>query len=156
MRLSLHFTLIELTKSQTALRRNIGNLPGRSEIENLRRLASDVLEPVRARFEQPFSPSSGYRSPALNAAIGGKSASQHLQGEAVDLELAGVPNRELAAWIRDNLEFDQLILEFHEPDDPASGWVHVSLREKHNRGQVLTINRNGVWAGLGVPEQKGL
>jgi hypothetical protein len=55
----------------------------------------------------------------------------------------------VAEWIRDHLDFDQLILEFHDPEDPMSGWVHVSLKEKENRRQVLTINHKGVWAGLG-------
>lgn len=154
MRLSPHFTLAEMTKSQVALRRNIRNVPGKREIENLRRLAQNVLEPVRAKFGRPFSPSSGYRSAALNAVVGSKPSSQHVRGEAVDFEIAGGPNPELAEWIRDHLAFDQLILEFHQRDEPASGWVHVSLKEKHNRGQALTINCNGVWAGLGVPQNE--
>lgn len=149
MHLSPHFTLEEFTKSQTALRRGIINQPDRLEIRNLKRLAMDILEPVRKNFGRPFAPSSGFRSPALNIAIGSKSTSQHTKGEAVDFEIAGIPNRVVAEWIRDHLAFDQLILEFHDPGDAMSGWVHVSLKEKNNRHQVLTINRKGVWAGLG-------
>lgn len=148
MRLSPHFTLEEFTKSQTAIRRGIKNQPNGAELKNLKRLAIEILEPVRRAFNRPFSPSSGFRTPALNVAIGSNSTSQHTKGEAVDFEIAGIPNREVAEWIRDHLKFDQLILEFHDPDDPASGWVHVSLKEKDNRGQVLTINRKGVCAGL--------
>lgn len=149
MRLSPHFTLTELTKSQTAIRRGIRNVPNVGQINNLKRLAKGILEPVRGHFGRPFSPSSGFRCQALNVAIGSKSTSQHTYGEAVDFELPGIPNRVVAEWVRDHLDFDQLILEFHYPEDPMSGWVHVSLKEKDNRCQVLTINHNGVWAGLG-------
>lgn len=149
MKLSPHFTLSELTKSQTAIRRGIKNQPNDEQIENLKRVAVNILEPVRAHYRRPFSPSSGFRSQALNLAIGSKSTSQHTKGEAVDFEVPGVSNPNLGAWIRGNLEFDQLILEFHDPNAPGSGWVHVSFSEKFNRGQVLTINHQGVWPGLG-------
>ena len=155
MHLSPHFTLLEMTKSQTAVRRGIANelnpdKPGDAGIiGDLRHLCLDILEPVRVAFGVPFSPSSGYRSPALNAALGSKPTSQHILGQAVDLELPGVPNVRLARWIRDHLKYDQLILEFHEPGIPASGWVHVSLKEVGNRRRVLTINKKGVFPGLG-------
>ena len=155
MNLSPHFTLSEMTKSQTALRRGIRNRPNGEQIKNLKRLAAEILEPVRAHFGRPFSPSSGFRSQALNLAVGSRSTSQHTRGEAVDFEIPGIPNRETAAWIRDNLAFDQLILEFHDDDDPASGWVHVSLKEKDNRGQVLTINKDGIRRGLGAGKDAG-
>jgi len=148
MRLSQHFTLLELTKSQTAARLGIQNSPNPKQIKSLRRVAENILEPVRKRFDKPFSPSSGFRCQELNKAIGSKPTSQHTKGEAVDFEIPGLPNRQVAEWIRDNLEFDQLILEFHDPGEPMSGWVHVSLKEKNNRGQVLTINKNGVQIGL--------
>ncbi len=147
MNLSDHFTLDEMIKSQTALRRGILNNPEPAAVANLIRLCKDILEPVREEFG-PFSPSSGYRSPALNAALGSKPTSQHVKGEAVDFEIAGVPNFDLAVWIRDNLAFDQLILEFYEPGRPSSGWVHVSLKDGENRMRVLTINRKGVFPGL--------
>lgn len=121
----------------------------------MNRLANCILEPVRNHFGRPFTPSSGYRSSALNAAVGSKPTSQHTTGEAVDFEIPGIPNATVAEWIRDHLEFDQLILEFYEPADPASGWVHVSLKAAGNRKQTLTINRDGVWPGLsgGPPVQ---
>jgi len=155
MHLSPHFTLSEMTKSQTALRRGIGNSldPGNPDdaevINNLRLLCLEVLEPVREAFGIPFAPSSGYRSPALNTALGSKPTSQHVLGQAVDFELPGIPNLKLAQWVRDHLKYDQLILEFHEPGEPASGWVHVSLKETGNRRRELTINRKGVFPGLG-------
>jgi len=147
MRLSPHFTLEELTKSQTAIRRGIRNLPNADQINNLKRVAESILEPVREHFGRPFSPSSGFRSRALNAAIGSKSTSQHTRGEAVDFELPGIPNSIVAEWIRDHLEFDQLILEFHDPSEPMSGWVHVSIKENDNRRQVLTINHKSIRVG---------
>jgi hypothetical protein len=149
MHLSPHFTLTELIKSQITIRRGIKNVPNAGQINNLKRVTKGILEPVREHFGRPFSPSSGFRSQALNVAIGSKSSSQHTRGEAVDFELPGISNRDVAEWIRDHLDFDQLILEFHDPEDPMSGWVHVSLKEKENRRQVLTINHKGVWAGLG-------
>ena len=147
-RLSPHFTLSELIKSQTAIRLGIQNVPNGCQVKNLERLARKILEPVRKHFGRPFSPSSGFRCFSLNAKIGSKSNSQHTTGQAVDFEIPGIPNLAVAEWIRDKLDFDQLILEFHDPEDPMSGWVHVSLKEKDNRCQVLTINHKGVWAGL--------
>ena len=92
---------------------------------------------------------SGYRSPELNEAIGGSEESQHCKGEAADIEIPGVSNKELAEWIRDNLSYDQLILEFYNGVDPRSGWVHVSyVDDKTNRKSTLTINKNGVFNGF--------
>ncbi len=155
MHLSPHFTLLEMTKSQFALRRGIVNVldPDEPEdadvIANLRRLCLEVLEPVREGFGVPFAPSSAYRSPALNAALGSKPTSQHVLGQAVDLELPGIQNLKLARWIRDHLNYDQLILEFHDPAEPTSGWVHVSLKQADNRRRALTITKKGVFPGLG-------
>lgn len=148
MRLSPHFTLQEMIKSQTAVRRGIPNVPGADQVENLKRLAAGILEPVRAHFGRPFSPSSGFRSPALNTALGGSPRSQHMAGEAVDFEIPGVPNDAVARWIAGNLVFDQLILEYFRPDIPGSGWVHCSLVDGENRARALTINADGVHAGL--------
>jgi len=96
----------------------------------------------------PVRINSGYRCPLLNEAVGSKSTSQHLKGEAADIEIGGVPNTLLAQWIDENLTFDQLILEFVEPDDPYSGWVHVSTTEDINRQMTLTINSTGTKRGL--------
>ncbi len=107
---------------------------------------------MRAHFGLPVTISSWYRCPALNKAIGGVDKpgkiSQHVLGEAVDFEIPGVPNAEVAAWIRDNLEFDQCILEFYKPGIPDSGWIHVSYREGACRNTCLTINSTGTFEGL--------
>jgi zinc D-Ala-D-Ala carboxypeptidase len=83
---------------------------------------------------------SGYRSEELCEAIGSKSTSQHAKGEAADFEMFGIDNKELAKYIKNNLVFDQLILEFYNPDDPSSGWVHCSYSKEENRKQSLLYN----------------
>lgn len=137
MQVSPHFTLAELTRSQTALRRGIANQPDPSHLLALHALATHVLEPIRAYFG-PFTPTSCYRSAALNRTIGGARRSQHMLGEAADIKLPSVSNRELADWVTAHLEFDQLILEFYRPDAPHHGWVHVSYRTGQCRGEILS------------------
>ncbi len=164
MQLSENFPLWELTKSATATRLGIDNSldigTSAGIITNLTRLAENVLEPIRAHFGVPFAPSSGFRCFALEIVLcrgaidrfidQDRPTSDYLQmkshpkGEAADIEIPGVPNLELAEWIRDNLDFDQLILEFYKQNDPTAGWVHVSYRES-NRNEVLTIG-NGFTA----------
>ena len=139
MKLSKNFSLWELTKSQTASRRGIKNSPTKEHLQNLITTANKILQPVRDHYGIPFTPSSGYRSPALNRAVGGSKDSQHSKGEAVDFEVPGISNYDLATWIKKNIEFDQLILEFYTPGgDPNSGWVHCSYREGSNRKELLT------------------
>jgi len=137
VRLSYNFTLSELTRSQTAARMGIDNTPDEQQIENLQRVCSEILQPVRDNFGIPFAPSSGFRSVALCEAIGSSSKSQHAKGEAVDFELPGFDNKEVAEWVRNNLNFDQLILEYYTPDDPSSGWIHCSVVENDNREECL-------------------
>lgn len=139
MQLSPHFSLAEFTKSYTATRLGLPNVPTQVAINNLTLLCEKVLEPVRAHFGKPIIINSGYRSFELNQAVGGKANSQHRRGEACDLEIAGVPNRELAEWIRDHLDFDQVIEEFCKADDPSAGWIHVSYSSKRNRKQYIKI-----------------
>ena len=141
MKLSNNFTLQELTKSQTATRKGIDNEPGTTEIENLIHLAKTILQPVREHFGKPVMISSGYRSPALCEAIGSSAKSQHAKGEAADFEIGGVDNLELATWIADNCEFDQLILEFYDGVDPNSGWIHCSSKKENSRRQTLKAER---------------
>jgi len=147
LKLSEHFTLEELTKSETALRLGIENKPDEDEIVNLVELCNRILEPVRKHFGIPFSPNSAYRGPKLNKAIGASSKSQHQTGHAVDIELVGVDNYELAKWIEGNLNFDQLILEFYT-GHPSSGWVHISLIEEFNRRKVNTFDGKKWMNGL--------
>ena len=141
MKLSKNFTLSELTKSQTAVRKNIKNEPSTAHVENLIHLAETVLQPVRDHFGKPVVISSGYRSPELCEAIGSSSKSQHARGEAADFEIPGVDNMQLAMWINKNTDFDQLILEFYEPGDPNSGWVHCSAVKEGSRAQVLKASK---------------
>ena len=140
MKLSGHFSLAELTKSQTATRKGINNKPTLDHIENLTELCTQVLEPTRRNFGKPMVISSGYRSEELCEAIGSSKNSQHAKGEAADFEMFGVDNKELAKYIKNNLVFDQLILEFYNPDDPSSGWVHCSYSKEENRKQSLLYN----------------
>lgn len=149
MFLSEHFTLREMTKSYTAVRLGIQNKPSPQQIENLKRLCDNVLEPVRKHFGIAFTPSSAFRSKGLNVAVGGAPASQHVAGEAADIEIPMVDNLDLALWISENVDFDQLILESYTASDPTSGWVHVSHRADDNRGDVLSFN-SGVYSD-GLP-----
>ena len=134
MNLSEHFTLHELSKSQTAERLQIRNEPNDEDTRCLILVCENVLEPVLVHYGIPFAPSSGFRCQDLNQAIGSSDTSQHTMGQAADFEIPGIPNKDVALWIMDNCEFDQLILEFYKDDDPSSGWVHCSyVDETHNR-----------------------
>ncbi len=145
--LSENFTLSEFTKSSTAIRRDIANIPGQKAIAAMRLLCANILEPIRRNFARPLLIHSGFRSPILNRLVGSNVTSQHLLGEAADIEIPGAANGTLAAWIRDNLQFDQLILEAYTPGEPSSGWVHVSYRAANLRFNVLTATpRSGKMA----------
>ena len=137
MKLSTNFSLNELTKSQTAERKGIDNTPSAEHQENLRSLCTHVVPPIRDHFSRVVSVSSGYRSPELCTAIGSKITSQHAKGEAADFEIFGVSNKELADYINETLDYDQLILEYWKESDPNSGWVHCSYSENNNRKQYL-------------------
>lgn len=144
MKLSQNFSLAEMTKSETALRKGLENTPGEVEIENLRALVVKVLQPVRDHFQKGVHVNSGFRHPEVNAAVGGSKTSDHCKGQAADIEIPGVANADLAQWIVDNLPFRQVILEFYTPGIPDSGWVHVSYVEGDNKKQVLTaMKENG-------------
>lgn len=143
MQLSDHFTLAELTKSQTALRRGIANTPGPAEIKALTALCVNVLEPVRLHYKRPVIISSGFRSDQVNRLVRGSRTSQHVKGEAADFEVPGVSNLEVAQWMEANLNYDQLILEFYTPGDPNSGWIHVSWRAKYRNQELTAVRRRG-------------
>jgi len=177
MHLSTDFTLSEATKSGTALRCGIDNTPSPAQIEAMKYVANAIAQPIRDYYGTPFAPNSWLRVEALEKAIcwGGNNEKSsfakwcirrglevnenswpayfarksHPSGEAIDIEVPGVPNIDLAYWCRGNLEFDQLILEFYNPDDPAGGWVHCSSRlDGQNRGEVLTIGKRGTIHGI--------
>ena len=143
MRLSKNFSLKELIRSETATRKGINNNPNEDNIENLQRLCDHVLQPVRDHFGKVVSVSSGFRSPELCVAIGSSVNSQHASGQAADFEIYGLSNKTLADWIHDNLDFDQLILEYHKKDEPNSGWVHCSYKNSEdNRKEYLIAFRD--------------
>jgi len=142
MKLSANFELSELIKSQVADRKGIPNNPSPNQIDNLKSLCINVLQPIRSEFDKPVIISSGFRSAELCIAIGSKPTSQHAEGKAADLEIPGIDNMELAMWIKNNLNFDQLILEFYKDGESNSGWVHVSWSGEDNRNQTLRAIRN--------------
>ena len=150
MKLSENFSLVEFTKSQTAERKGIENTPNEIQKIAMEALCENILERVRSSFGKPVMINSGYRSPALCEAIGSKSTSQHCKGEAADIEIYGVSNYDLAKYIENNLNFDQLILECWDGIEPNSGWVHVSyVNDTSNRKDVLTYTRaNGYTKGI--------
>ena len=137
MNLTKNFSLLELTKSQTAERKGINNTPSTEQQENLKSLCTAILQPVRDHFSKVVTISSGYRSPEMCVAIGSKTTSQHAKGQAADFEIFGVSNKALADYIDSELHYDQLILEYWNESDPNSGWVHCSFSEGNNRKQYL-------------------
>ena len=141
MKLSKNFSVDEMTKSQTATRKGIDNTPSPTHQTNLKSLCTSILQPVREHFSQVVTVSSGYRSEELCLAIGSKITSQHAKGEAADFEIFGVSNKELADYIHEHLDYDQLILEYWKESDPNSGWVHCSYSEGNNRRQYLRAYR---------------
>ena len=141
MNLTKNFTLEEMTKSETALRYDIDNTPNEQEISSMKLLAEKVLQPVRDHFGKGVKVNSGFRNQDVNQKVGGSRNSDHTRGQACDIEIPGIPNAELAEWIKDNLEFNQLILEFYTPGVPDSGWVHVSYIPEDNKKQVLTATK---------------
>lgn len=144
MKLSKNFDLSEMTRSSTASRNNIENNPTPCQIAAGRLVALEVMQPIRDFFG-PVSPSSWFRSVELNnfPSIRGSKTSQHLLGEAVDFEVPGVDNYEVADWImRSSIPFDQLILEFYVKGQPSSGWIHIShAAARTQRGEVKSAVR---------------
>ena len=142
MKLTTNFSLAELTASQVAARKGIPNNPTAGQIENLKKLCESILQPIRNHYDAPVIISSGFRTPELCILINSSINSQHAKGQAADLQVIGVDNKALAKYIKENLDFDQLILEFYrESEGPHSGWVHVSYVGKENRKQSLTATR---------------
>ena len=145
MNLTENVSLKELTKSESATRFGISNEPTEEALSNLQKLATHILQPVRDHFGKPLIITSGYRSPELCLKIGSTTTSQHTKGQASDFEIGGIANKDLSDWIHQNLDYDQLILEFWKPEDANSGWVHCSFKgEGLNRKQYLrAFTENG-------------
>ena len=136
MQLSRNFSLQELIKSDTAIRKGIDNNPNADQIEKLKLLCENILQPVRDHFGR-VKITSGYRSPELCTAIGSSVNSQHAKAEAADFECVGVDNAELADWINRELSYDQLIVEYYTPGEPNSGWIHCSWIPEGRRASFL-------------------
>jgi len=145
MKLSKYVSLSEVTKSDTATRRSISNEPTPEHLENLKTICTEVFDKVREHFGVPIYISSGYRSAALNKAIKGSPTSDHSLGRALDLDQDfrsnGITNMDVFKFIKDNLEFDQLIYEFGSSKNPD--WVHVGYRKGANRKQILVAYKEG-------------
>jgi zinc D-Ala-D-Ala carboxypeptidase len=144
MKLTANFSLDELIKSQVAERKGINNNPSPMQIENLKALAVNILQPIRSQFDKPLIISSGFRCAQLCLEIGSNINSEHCadnKSAAADFEIPGVDNKELAEWIKSNLEYNQLILEFYRDGEPSSGWVHCSYSTDLNKKQSLIAYR---------------
>lgn len=135
MKIGKYFTIDELTHTSTSLQ----NKPSQSEKNALKELVKNVLDPARENLAFPIKVNSGFRSIAVNNAIGGAKNSQHTKGEAADLDCED--NAKLFNYISDNLVFDQLIWEGGDDKQPA--WVHVSFSSKKNRSEVLRMKKVG-------------
>jgi zinc D-Ala-D-Ala carboxypeptidase len=145
MKLSKYVSLAEVTRSDTAKRKGIDNSPTPEHLENLKVICEEVFDKVREYFGVPLFISSGYRSAALNKAIKGSKSSDHCNGRALDLDQDGhgngVRNKDVFNYIKDHLEFDQLIYEFGTDKNPD--WVHVGYRKGANRKQILRAIKEG-------------
>ena len=154
MKISPHLSLAELTRSQTAKRNGIDNMPTAEHLENFKILAEKVFEPIREHFKTPIFISSGYRSKELNDFINGSPNSQHCKGQAIDIDMDGgngeVTNRMIFDFIKNKLDFDQLIWEFGTDFNPD--WVHVSYVKTGNRKQKLkAVRKNGKTSYVNLP-----
>ena len=136
MNLTRNFSLSELTKSDTAIRRGINNNPSAEQVEKLKALCENILQPIRDHFGR-VKVTSCFRSVELCLAINSSANSQHAKAEAADFECVGVDNVEIFDWIKLNLEPDQLILEFYTPGEPNSGWIHCSWIPEGRRASFL-------------------
>lgn len=143
MQLSKNLTLAEVIRSESAKRKGISNEPTAEHLENFKKLAENVFQPIREHFGVPIHISSGYRSAALNKVIGGASSSQHCTGEAIDIDMDGtsITNAQIFNFIKDNLVFDQMIWEFGTDKNPD--WVHVSYESTgKQRKQILKAKKS--------------
>lgn len=138
MNLSKHFTKAEFEHSNTAIQRGISNVMDSGQTQKAIDLCENVLEPLRAHLGKPIKLNCGYRSPLVNKAVGGAKLSQHILGEAADVDLH---DRDIFEWIKNNLDYDQIIFEFGTED--SAGWFHLSYRKGRNRKQALRAKKVG-------------
>ena len=138
MKISDHITYAEAIHSNTAKRRGIDNTPNPTQVENMKLTAEKIFEPLRKFVGGPIKVNSFFRSPELNTKIGGSKTSQHCKGQAIDIDdvFGYKTNAEMYNWIKENLDFDQMIWEFGDDDNP--NWVHVSyVSAEENRNRCL-------------------
>tara|TARA_Y100000588_G_C14231612_1_gene915547 strand:- start:1224 stop:1703 length:480 start_codon:yes stop_codon:yes gene_type:complete len=147
-KISKNFSMREMTKSRLAIRYKIKNQPNEEQRQCLYDLVLKVLQPLRDAFGCPVAINSGFRCLELNRKLGSKDTSQHVLGQAADIEVPGRDNHDTATWISQNLNFDKLILEHYHEASPRSGWIHVSYNNKQCRREMLTINQRGIFSGL--------
>ena len=145
MQISQNFTLKEMMQSQTALRNNLDNTPNDLQTQNIEELVKNILQPLRDYYQAPIKVTSGFRSPALCELIGSSQNSQHCanNGAACDFEIPGYDNKQVASHIKNNFEFDQLILEYYDSSDINSCWIHCSYKSGANRKESLTKDKSG-------------
>ena len=149
VQLSEHFSLAEFTRSDAAKRDAILNIPNEIQIRSMGYLCDTVLELVRRHFARPVIVLSGFRSPELNASVGGRPKSQHMRGEAADIMVAGVPHWQVFEFIAGGLVFDQLIAERLREDDDCAGWIHVSTVAGKKRQEAISyLGDNKYVSGL--------
>ena len=144
MKLSKNLSLVEVMKSATAIKHGIANEPSSQHLTNLKAVATNIFQPCRDYFGKPLAVTSGYRSPKLNELIGGSKRSQHSKGEALDLDAqvyGGFTNAELFHYIKDNLDFDQLIWEFGTDEEPD--WIHCSYTTENRKEVLKAYKHNG-------------
>tara|TARA_R110000823_G_scaffold279550_1_gene397806 strand:+ start:90 stop:548 length:459 start_codon:yes stop_codon:yes gene_type:complete len=141
-RISKHISYKEATHSNYATQYGIKNKPNEEQVENMKLLAEEVFEPLREYVGAPIRVNSMFRSLELNSALKGSPTSSHMKGEAIDItSMGGKSNLDMFHWIKDNLDFDQLIWEFgNEPK-----WLHVSFNKDKNRKQILVTKKQGVY-----------
>lgn len=143
MKITEHVSYKEAIKSNTAIRKGIENIPSGEQMENIKLLCENVFEPLREHVGGPIAINSLFRSPELNRAIGGSSTSQHcaINGAAIDIDdtYGKMSNADMFKFIKDNLDFDQMIWEYGDDDNPD--WVHVSYKKRDNRNQILKCKK---------------
>jgi len=154
-KISAHISYTEATKSKTAINRGINNAPNKETLKRMKYVANEVFEPLREHFGVPIAITSFYRCRELNSAIGGSSTSEHVYGSAMDIDadvLQMISNKDVFNYIKNNLDFNQLIWEFGTDKEPA--WVHVSCKKEGNKKQILKAYKEKNWRGKLVTKYK--
>ena len=136
--ISKHISYKEATQSSTATRLKINNIPSDEVLANMKLVAEMCFEPLREWYGKPITINSFYRSPALNKSVKGAKNSQHTFGFAIDIDTpSNAENKKLFDWLKEHVEFDQLIFEYGNESGPD--WVHISYRKNNNRNQILYV-----------------